>query len=114
MTLRLILALAVAIGGTLHAAGETPYDEFDDLQAQLARWRADPARAKVLAEQVYHPQAVFLGDDGDPLDVVLRRTRALLDHPALAKGVNVFKGKVTCKPVAEALNYTYHPLETLI
>ncbi|HOD81923.1 MAG: hypothetical protein BWX88_00056 [Planctomycetes bacterium ADurb.Bin126] len=80
MTSRLILALAVAIGGTLHAADEAPYDEFDDLQAQLARWRADPARAKVLAEQVYHPQASFLGDDGDALDVVLRRTRALLDH----------------------------------
>lgn len=41
-------------------------------------------------------------------------TRALLEHPALAKGVNVFKGKVTCKPVAEALNYPYEPLESLI
>jgi alanine dehydrogenase len=39
---------------------------------------------------------------------------ALLEHPALAKGVNVFKGKVTCKPVAEALDLFYHPLEELI
>jgi alanine dehydrogenase len=41
-------------------------------------------------------------------------TRGLLEHPDLAKGVNVFRGKVTCQPVAEALGYHYHPLETLI
>lgn len=41
-------------------------------------------------------------------------TRKLFDCPALAKGVNVFKGKVTYKAVADSLGYEYSPLESLI
>jgi alanine dehydrogenase len=35
--------------------------------------------------------------------------RALEDDPALAKGLNVCRGKVTCKAVADSLGYDHLP-----
>jgi alanine dehydrogenase len=40
--------------------------------------------------------------------------RALAEDPALALGVNVAAGEVTCRPVAEALDLRYTPLETVL
>ncbi len=40
--------------------------------------------------------------------------RALAEDHALALGVNVAGGKVTYRPVAEAVGLEYHPLETVI
>lgn len=40
--------------------------------------------------------------------------RAVADDAALAKGVNVFDGKITYKPVADAHGMDYAPLEQLI
>ncbi len=40
--------------------------------------------------------------------------QAVLDDPALAKGVNVLDGKIVYKPVAEAHGMDYTPLEELI
>ncbi len=40
--------------------------------------------------------------------------QAVLDDPALAKGVNVLDGKVTYQPVAEAHGLEYTPLSSLI
>ena len=40
--------------------------------------------------------------------------RALAEDPALALGVNVAAGEVTCRPVAEALDMRYSPLETVL
>lgn len=40
--------------------------------------------------------------------------QAIRDNYALAKGVNVYKGKLTYKSVAEALNEEYTPLENLL
>ena len=40
--------------------------------------------------------------------------RALAEDPALALGVNVAAGEVTCRPVAEALDMPYSPLETVL
>ncbi len=40
--------------------------------------------------------------------------RAVLDDPALAKGVNVLEGAITYKPVAEAHDMAYTPLEEVI
>lgn len=39
---------------------------------------------------------------------------AVKEDPSLAKGVNVMKGKITYKSVAEAHNLPYHPLSELI
>lgn len=41
-------------------------------------------------------------------------SRATLQHEALAKGVNVYKGKVTYQAVAEALNYEYYPIMDIL
>lgn len=40
--------------------------------------------------------------------------QAVLDDPALAKGVNVLEGKITYRPVAEAHEMEYTPLEEII
>ena len=40
--------------------------------------------------------------------------RASQENKALAKGLNLVKGKLTCKPVAEALDLEYHPLLNLL
>jgi alanine dehydrogenase len=40
--------------------------------------------------------------------------RALAEDPALALGVNVAAGEVTCEPVAEAVGARYTPLETVL
>lgn len=40
--------------------------------------------------------------------------QALIDDPGLAKGLNVYDGKVTFKGVAEALNLPYTPVEQIL
>ncbi len=40
--------------------------------------------------------------------------RALAEDPALALGVNVAAGEVTCEPVADAVGIRYTPLETVL
>jgi alanine dehydrogenase len=39
---------------------------------------------------------------------------AISDDPALAKGVNVYQGKITCAPVAQSQGRSFSPLETLL
>ncbi len=39
---------------------------------------------------------------------------AVRNDPALAKGVNTYKGRVTCRAVAEAFQLDYSPLESVI
>ncbi|RAW13502.1 alanine dehydrogenase [Paenibacillus taichungensis] len=40
--------------------------------------------------------------------------QAVLNNPAVAKGVNTFKGEVTFQAVAQAMNLPFTPLETLV
>jgi alanine dehydrogenase len=50
------------------------------------------------------PYVIKLADHG--------HRRALRDDPHLRAGLNVFEGKITCREVAEALNYPHHdPLQ---
>ena len=52
------------------------------------------------------PYVLLLADQG--------YQRALRDHPHLRAGLNVYRGKVTCREVAEALDYPCHdPLQVL-
>ena len=51
--------------------------EYRYLQQQLAK-RPDEARRARLARETFHPQALVLDTDRDPLDILLRRTEALL------------------------------------
>jgi alanine dehydrogenase len=39
---------------------------------------------------------------------------AVIDDPALAKGVNCYAGNVTCSPVALAHKLPYSPLSALL
>jgi len=40
--------------------------------------------------------------------------KALCEDKALARGLNLFKGKVTCKGIAKAHNLPYHPVEEVL
>jgi alanine dehydrogenase len=40
--------------------------------------------------------------------------RAVAEDPALAKGVNTYRGHVACAPVAEATGHAYRPLKDLL
>ena len=42
------------------------------------------------------------------------RKQAVADDPALAKGVNVAAGAITCEPVAEAVGLPYTPLDQAV
>ena len=76
---------------SLHPADEaTPLSssrdrEFDELQRQIQdRPNWDNAR---LAREVYRPEALVLESDRTPIDIVWRRTTALLEHlRAMEKG----------------------------
>ena len=39
---------------------------------------------------------------------------AAKEDPALAKGLNIVEGKIVYKPVAEAFNLDYHPLDEIL
>ena len=47
-------------------------------------------------------------------DSNLNIKKIIKKNPALAKGINVFNGKITHKKLAESLNREYHPIEKLI
>ena len=52
------------------------------------------------------PYVLMLADQG--------HQRALAEHPHLRAGLNVCRGKVTCREIADALHYPYHdPLQAL-
>jgi hypothetical protein len=73
---------AVLVAGELTAQkqqreGDTALHEYRYLQGKLTK-RPDKQRRELVARQAFHPQATILDSDRDPLDVVLRRTRALL------------------------------------
>jgi alanine dehydrogenase len=40
--------------------------------------------------------------------------KAAKENPAIAKGINIIKGKVTCKGVSEAFGLEYESIETLL
>ncbi|MGB9597725.1 MAG: alanine dehydrogenase, partial [Candidatus Poribacteria bacterium] len=40
--------------------------------------------------------------------------KAMIENPALLKGLNIIDGKVTFKAIAESLNLEYHPVEEVL
>jgi len=62
--------------------------EFEELRHQIDRIkREDPARRERLQAEALDPAALIQPADGDPLDVVLRRTAAVLDDFRRSGGV---------------------------
>jgi hypothetical protein len=54
--------------------------QFAHLQKLIVENAKDPSRSKVVASQVFRPDALILAGDHDPVDILLRRTQALLAH----------------------------------
>lgn len=72
----LVFALACpSLAGALDLEKETA-----DQHAALSKQMADRSWCDRVASQVAHPAALILEEDRSPADVVIRRTRALLDH----------------------------------
>jgi len=78
--------------GLPKAVPEPPLSPFDELEREIAFFRNQGAGSHFVT-QAYRPEATVLPADRDALDVILRRTRALLEHlrsrdgaPDLAEG----------------------------
>jgi len=108
-----VLASALAVSVPAFAA--KPLDvvraeEHAELADGISRLRAaDPARRARLLAETLDPQALIRPEDRDPLDVVLRRARALLAHlgrtgaidPALEAGCRSSLEAITARASAE-------------
>ncbi len=55
-------------------------DTYAALKALIARYTPDSPAQKRLMKEAYHPQALIMSEDKTPVDVVLRRSYALLNH----------------------------------
>ncbi|MBE3133465.1 MAG: PD40 domain-containing protein, partial [Acidobacteria bacterium] len=82
---RIALVVTVLAWAATVAAAEAPYTLQDEKQAQFADLQRaiqqfKDGRWKPPAAQAFRPEALILAADRDPLDVVLRRTAALLAH----------------------------------
>lgn len=81
-----LIAGILAVGVASSALGQKPLDlvrdeEFRELASQIERRKsASAAWRERLAAETLDRQALILPDDRDPLDVVLRRTAALVEH----------------------------------
>ena len=77
----LSLLVVIVLSSIATAWGETESPATDELQIQfmsLQRDIQDRGHFDRVGAQAYHPQANILNSDRDPVDVVLRRTAALL------------------------------------
>jgi len=77
------LALVGPAGGLFAAdvpAADQAAKEYNLLAAEIGRYKPQDARQERLAREALRPDALIQPSDRDPLDVVLRRTKALLDH----------------------------------
>lgn len=63
----------------LSVSAATLADEYVELEKQIARHAAGETNHERLLREAYHPAALIHVTDRDPLDIVLRRTQALLD-----------------------------------
>ena len=82
---RIALVATVLAWAATAAAAEAPYTLQDEKQAQVADLQRaiqqfKDGRWKPPAAQAFRPEALILATDRDPLDVVMRRTAALLAH----------------------------------
>jgi len=85
LSLPAIAALCLLVGGGLtRAAGDenaganVAQSEFDAIAAHIQQFRAYPDAQPRLLQETLHEAALILDTDRDPVDVVLRRTQALL------------------------------------
>ena len=84
MKVGLVCLALVGPGGGLFAADVPPANqaatEYNLLAAEIGRYKPQDAHQERLAREALRPDALIQPSDRDPLDVVLRRTKALLDH----------------------------------
>ena len=57
-------------------------DDYDSLKKLIAQYDPDSAQQKRLREEAFNSQSLILPEDKTPVDVVLRRSYALLEHVA--------------------------------
>lgn len=85
LSLPAIVVLCLLFGGVPNwaageesAGAEAATSEFDAIAAQIQQFRANTEAQPRLMQETLHEAALILDTDRDPVDVVLRRTQALL------------------------------------
>lgn len=107
-----IVDVAIDQGGCVETTYPTTHDKpvfikHGVVHYSVANMPGAVARTSTLAlTNVTLPYAVEIANKG--------YKKALLENPALLKGLNVYNGKVTYEPVAEEFEYDYYdPIEML-
>ncbi len=67
---------------------------------------AVPRTSTFALTNVTMPYAYILADNGVNTNI--------LQNEALIKGINVYKGKITYKSIAEELNHDYYPIRDVL
>lgn len=107
-----IVDVAIDQGGCVETTYPTTHDDpvFEKhgvIHYSVANMPGAVARTSTYAlTNVTLPYAVALADKG--------YKKALVEDSALAKGLNVYDGKVVYRAVAEAFNLDYYPLEEVL
>ena len=107
-----IVDVAVDQGGCIETAKPTTHDQPTFTVDGVIHYcvanmpGAVPRTSTFALTNATMPYAYVLADEGV--------TRQMLCHEALAKGINVYKGKVTYQAVAEALNYDFYPIADIL
>lgn len=83
MTARFVCLLCVfdllVFCGAVHGSERASLEqEYDAIYAQMSSWMANPAAQERLKQEALNSTALIAERDRDPVDVVLRRTQALL------------------------------------
>ena len=104
--------VAVDQGGCIETTHPTTHDDPTFLVDGVLHYcvanmpGAVPRTSTFALTNVTMPYAYLLAEKGV--------SKASLQNAALAKGVNVYKGKVTYKAVADALGYDFHPVADIV
>jgi hypothetical protein len=94
---RHVWLVAAILAGITSSFAEIPVEktwdyEYPELETQIAAARASaPARRERLTVEALDRQAIVLPEDKDPLDIVLRRTDALVRHLAAKSSLPVWR-----------------------
>ena len=75
----LLILTPVRVAGDETSLSPAVTQEFDAIAVQIAQFRADPAAQTRLKREALDGTALIAETDHDPVDVVLRRTQALLN-----------------------------------
>jgi alanine dehydrogenase len=107
-----IVDIAIDQGGCIETSRPTSHSEPVYIEEEVVHYCVTNMPGAVAGTSTYAltnvtlPYALEIANKG--------YKKAVEENKALAKGLNIVKGRLTCKAVAEAHNLEYHPLATTL